>query len=161
MSKNTLVPLALTSVLFAAPLAVAEEDTASPATTSPTPPASQSPAASESMLAPAKESEREGEEPEDTGQNSATSPGMAGYGPMSQGMMSRGPGMPCWASRGGMRGPMQGCRTQRRGGCAGRGTMAHGHKALYAKYRKLMGRLDVLEARMAMMQTMLERLMER
>ncbi|MGA7978615.1 MAG: hypothetical protein WCA32_00120 [Chromatiaceae bacterium] len=56
---------------------------------------------------------------------------------------------------------MQGCRTQRRGGCAGRGTMAHGHKALYAKYRKLMGRLDVLEARMAMMQTMLERLMER
>jgi len=46
------------------------------------------------------------------------------------------------------------------GGMGMKGCSGEGH-GMAERYNRLLGRLDLLEARMAMMQTMLERLMER
>jgi hypothetical protein len=77
----------------------------------------------------------------------------------------------CRGKGGGVSAPGQGCGMPHRTGCfghkhghrhgRGHGGMDHVHKAFRAKYRKLMARLDILEARMNAIQTMLERLMER
>jgi len=98
-------------------------------------------------------------------------PVMGGYGPMFPGTMMRRQWGPCWGTPRGASGPGQGCGMSHRSGCFGHkhghghghghGGMDHAHKAFQAKYRKLMARLDVLEARMNAIQTMLERLMER
>jgi hypothetical protein len=84
-------------------------------------------------------------------------PGMMGQGKMGQGMKG------CRTGMGGMKGMKPGSMGQ--GGMMGMGAMkgcSADHCDMSKKqYRELMGRLDVLEARMAKIDAMLERLLER
>jgi len=87
------------------------------------------------------------------------SPDMSGGMAMQPGMM--GPGKKgCRMGKGGMKGMMQGGMGGMGEGCKTGCCM--GHSGITKKqYRELMGRLDVLDARMAKIDAMLERLLER
>jgi len=84
---------------------------------------------------------------------------MTGGMAMQPGMM--GPGKKgCRMGKGGMKGMMQGGMGGMGEGCKTGCCM--GHSGITKKqYRELMGRLDVLDARMAKIDAMLERLLER
>jgi len=98
----------------------------------------------------------------DKSEGMAMQPGMMGPGMMQPGTM--GQGMPgCRMGKGGMKGMMPG--VMGRGGMMGSG-IGQGCKTGCAginreQYRELMGRLDVLDARMAKIDAMLERLLKR
>jgi hypothetical protein len=89
-------------------------------------------------------------------------PGMMGQGTSGQGMM--GPGMMgqgtkgCRTGMGGMKGMKPGGM---KGMCGMKGCCAEDSGISKKQYHELMGRLDVLEARMAKIDAMLERLLER
>jgi hypothetical protein len=153
MFRNSIAPLALSGLLvvslpvFSQEAVVPPDQTAVPATTS-TPDESQAPEAA----APAE------------GDGATMMPGMMGRGMMGQGRKSCHKGMGGMMgmmsgpmSKGGMNamGPgardmdgMQGCRADRAG-------------ISKKQYRELMGRLDILDARMAKIDAMLERLLQR
>jgi len=76
--------------------------------------------------------------------------GMMGKGMMGQGMMA---GMERGEDQGGM--GMMGHGGKGMMGCPG------GEHGMGGRYRELMGRIDLLEARMAKMETLLERLIQR
>ena len=83
---------------------------------------------------------------------------MGGQQGAGTGMMTGGqPGQGSPMMGGGMMGMMHGGKG---GGMGMKGCSGEGH-GMAERYNRLLGRLDLLEARMAMMQTMLERLMER
>ena len=75
-----------------------------------------------------------------------------GMGMMGQGMVSNQGGMGM-----GRGGPM----SMMHGGKGGGMGMMHGGGEMHAKHRNLLGRLDLLEARMAKIETLLERLLMR
>ena len=169
MFTKKLIPVVLTGLLFASQPVLSEEpvvqpeqgDVAAVVTLE-----SVDPAQVQEIAAPAGGTETDGPGMTMNEQGSADkSGGMA----MRPGMM--GPGMKgCRMARGGMKGMMPGgvgmggmkgmmgggmgtgCKT---GCCMGRSGITK------KQYRELMGRLDVLDARMAKIDAMLERLLER
>lgn len=116
---------------------------------------------------------------DDTTAGGAMQPGMMMGGPGTMrgpgGMMQggRGGGMGMGMMRQGMMGGMQDDDDAQGGmmmGRGGMGGMMHGGKSMmghekgqgmHKHYRKLVGRLDLLEARMAKIETLLERLIQR
>ena len=162
MITKRFIPVVLTGLLFASQSALSEEpvvqpeqgDVAAVVTVE-----TVDPGPGQETAAPAAGLETDGtgmtkDEPGST----EASEGMA----MQPGMM--GPGMKgCRMGMGGMKGMMP-------GGMGGMGGMGKGcktgccmsHAGITEKqYRELMGRLDVLDARMAKIDAMLERLLER
>lgn len=160
MQMKPLLPAALCALLVASPFAMAQEtrDPAATAAAAGSPPVSD-------MAQPGTEAQP---------MAPSSGPGMMGGQPgsgcpmMGGGMMKRmGKGTMMGAQqeegsemmrmmnggkRGGM-GMMAGMQQGAAGGGKGHGMPDH--------YKRLMGRLDLLEARMAKMETMLERLLER
>jgi len=166
MFMKRLIPVALTSLLFSCPLALAEETAGQPAQ------------GGTEAGAPAAAAET-GQAQETAGPASGMemgSPGMMGgpgmimgapgAGDKSQGMAME-PGMQgagkegCHMGKGGKMGMMHGGP----GGDMGKGGMMGGCRGqagvTQQQYRELIGRLDRLDARMAKIDIMLEKLLER
>jgi hypothetical protein len=185
MRKTPLVPLSLSALLLASPLIMAveahhPEEGAMTAEESSAVEASGEGAA-ETLARPGGMTTgdqeamgsgmMEAQEPEESSQPGAMGPGMMMGGP---GMMS-GPGMmrPGMGKGGCMEMMPQGGKGGRQEGMMGRrgmmgmmhggmgGGMGMRHGGRHEKHRELIGRLDLLEARMAKIEVMLERLLER
>ncbi len=177
MLKKQLAPVVLSGLLLASPLVMAEEAhhyKKAPAMVEQGVGAGESVEASGAAMpaspgAIAMSGQQEGEAPPDAG---TMGPGMMMGRGMGKGgcmgMMRRGKmaGMQDGAGQGGMKmchggkmGMMHGGKGGGMKGCGGhRGGKGHG---MHEKYRKLIGRLDLLEARLAKIETMLERLLQR
>jgi hypothetical protein len=162
MSHISRLGLALTGLLLIVPFAFAAQDAAGNAMA----PAAAPAASAGPGSAPGSASGTAGEADEPAFGDAELPPyppAMGAYGPMVPGMMMGRPWGPCWGTSGGPSG--RSCPMGHPAGCPGHkhghGDMDHVHRAFRAKYRKLMARLDVLEARMNTIQTLLERLMER
>ncbi len=178
MLKKQLVPAVLSGLLLASPLVMAEEAHHPEKATAMV---EQGAGAGESAEAGGEAmpagpgaivlgGQQEGEAPP---AGSTMGPGMMmgrgmGKGGCMMGMMRRGKmaGMQDGAGQGGMKmchggkmGMMHGGKGGGMKGCGcHRGGKGHG---MHEKHRKLIGRLDLLEARLAKIETMLERLLQR
>lgn len=185
MRKTSLVPLSLSALLLASPLAMAveahhpekgaamgEESAAVEASTEGIEGSSRAPGGMTTEDQEAMGSAMmEAEEAEESSQPGAMGPGMMMGGPGmmgGRGMMSPGMGkggcmgMMPQGGKGGQQGGMMGRRGMMgmmHGGMGGGMGMRHG--AMHEKHRELIGRLDLLEARMAKIEVMLERLLQR
>jgi hypothetical protein len=167
MSSISRFGLTLAGLCLITPITFAEQATANPGTPM-TPAAAPQVSAGPGSGAPGAASGPEDEanhSPFGDAEVPPYGPVVGAYGPMFPGMMMGRPWGPCRGTRGGARASGQGCGMRHGAGCSGHkhghGGMDHAHEAFRAKYRKLMARLDILEARMNAIQTMLERLMER
>ena len=149
MHKNQLIPLALSSLLLASPLAIAEAP--QPPETTAEGPASVATPVPAPTEAPGDAAP--GSEPSATQGSGMMQPGMSGQGGgmMMPGMMQGGPGMM------GMGGMMKGGQGM---GCKMHQGMKGGH-GMMQKHRDLENRLDLIDARLAKIETLLERLMQR
>lgn len=151
MLKKQFVPMALSALLLVSPLAMAQE-------------AHQAHHPEEGAVTGKESTTASGEMPTSSGGM------MGGSGMMGQGMMgsqqeaenppagsSMGSGM--MMGRRGMMGMMHGGKGEGMMGCGGHGKgRGHGKQE---KNQELIGRLDLLEARLAKIETMLERLLQR
>lgn len=152
MFKNQLIPVALSALFVASPLAGAEEahhpeqtgEDAASATTAVTP------------TTEALDDAAAGTDPATTEGSRTMQPGMSGQG---SGMTM--PGMMHKRMMGGMQGMGGGPS----GGTMGKGAMMHqgmkgGHGTMQ-KHRDVVNRLDLIDARLVKIEAMLERLMQR
>jgi hypothetical protein len=150
------MPVALTGLLLASQPVLAEEAAVEP---------DQGVVAAGGIPVVAVEAGRDQEAGTPSGGMGMAGPGMMGEqggGAGTPGMATQpgmmGPGKPgCRMGKGGMQGMMPGAMAK---GCKP-GFCMEGSGISRKQYRELMGRLDVLEARMAKIDAMLERLLER
>lgn len=151
MLKNQLVPMTLSALLLASPLAMAEEahhpeqsgEEAAPASTAVTP-------------------ATEGSGDAAAGTNPATT---EGSGTMQPGMAGQGGGMTMPGMMGGMQGmgggPGRGMMKGGQGmGCKMHQGMKGGH-GMMQKHRDVLNRLDLIDARLVKIEALLERLIQR